>query len=86
MIKYDCLKSFPGSPDGQVALDVLLHHLGHCHLEVLLGHVDTTLPQGKHTRLGADCLRLCPRGPHHLLADPLQVNSPHQVHLPRVDF
>jgi hypothetical protein len=79
-------QSFPGASDGQVALDVLLHHLRHRHLEVLLRYVDATLPQREHSCLCAHGLRLGARSSQHLLADLSEVDSPHQVHLARVNF
>ena len=48
--------------------------------------MDSPLPQREHTRLSADCLRLRTRCPYHLLAYSSQIDPPHQVHLPRVDF
>lgn len=38
--------------DGGVLLRVLLHHLGNCHLEVLLCDVNSSFPQRKHTCTG----------------------------------
>ena len=35
--------------DGHVLLGVLKHNLGHGHLEILLGHVDSPLSQCIHT-------------------------------------
>jgi hypothetical protein len=34
--------------DGHVLLGVLLHNLGHGHLEILLGDVNAPLTQGVH--------------------------------------
>ena len=60
------MHSFFSCPDGlleklldaHVLLRVLLHNLGHRHLEVLLGDVDPPLPQGVHAGLGAHALHL----------------------------
>lgn len=43
----------PQLANGHVHVAVLLHDLGHRHLEVFLCHVDASLPQRKHTRLCA---------------------------------
>ena len=72
--------------DGDVLLAVLLHHLGHRHLEVLLGDVDAPLAQREHARLRAHRLALRPRRASHLARNLLEVDAPHQVHLPRVDL
>ena len=39
--------------DGHVLLRILLHYLGHGHLEVLLGDVHATLAKGVHAGLRA---------------------------------
>ena len=44
--------------DGHVLFRVFLHNLGHSHLEVLLGHVDSPLPEGVHTGLSTNTLYL----------------------------
>ena len=78
--------SFPGPPDGQVALDVLLHHLRHRHLEVLLGHVDTSLPQSEHTGFGAHGLAFGSRSAHHLFGNSAEIDASHQIHFAGVNF
>merc|ERR1719458_697960 len=72
--------------DAHVLLGVLLHDLGHSHLEVLLGHVHSPLSESIHTRFSASSLHFSTRAPTHLLCDLPQVDPPCQVHLSGVNL
>ena len=69
-----------------ILLAVLLHNLGHGHLEVLLGDVNPPLPECVHPSLGTDSLHLGSGASAHLLGNLPQVDSSGQVHPPAVDL
>lgn len=51
--------SFPSSTNGKVIFNVFLHYLCNCHLEVLMGNMDASLSQGKHSCFGTYCFCFC---------------------------
>mmetsp|Transcript_8153 Transcript_8153/g.18160 ORF Transcript_8153/g.18160 Transcript_8153/m.18160 type:complete len:277 (+) Transcript_8153:97-927(+) len=72
--------------DAHVLVAVFLHHLGHRHLEVILCDMLPALSQRKHTSLCADSFAFCSACTIHLCCYLPQVDSAHQVHLPRMDL
>ena len=78
--------SLPQLFDAHVFFRVLLHDFGDCEFEVFLRDVDAALAQGVHPRLRADALHFRPGGARQLLGDDAQVDSPCQIHFPRMNF
>ena len=70
--------------DGHVLFRVFLHNLGHSHLEVLLGHVDSPLPEGVHTGLSTNTLYLSTEN-RTSKTEVLQMPSAAHVNLHKVD-
>lgn len=75
----------PKLPQRCLLIVVLVEDLGRRQVEILLRHVNPSLPERIHTCFGAYSLELRPRASVHLLCDLRQVDPARQVHRPRVD-
>mmetsp|Transcript_56794 Transcript_56794/g.164778 ORF Transcript_56794/g.164778 Transcript_56794/m.164778 type:complete len:390 (+) Transcript_56794:14-1183(+) len=69
-----------------VLVRILFHDLGHRHLEVVLGNMLSSFPECKHAGLSAHGLALGSARAAHLRGDLAEIDSAHEVHLPRVDL